>query len=35
MRLEKTSQEFRLKDFDETKHKKVCTTQNYFEHFPI
>ena len=35
MWLEKTSQEFRLKDFDETKHKKVCTTLNYFEHFPI
>ena len=48
---ENISQEFRLKNIDETrnylteevnqneltmkKHKKVCTTLNYFEHFPI
>ena len=48
---ENISQEFRLKDIDETrnyfiedmkqsefllkKHKKVCTTLNYIEHFLI
>ena len=51
MSEENISQEFRLKNIDQTrnylieeinrneltnkKHKKVCTTLNYIEHFPI